>query len=205
MKNYRDLNDYEIMYLVEENDDAKELLLEKYKPIIINMAIKYQKEGKKMGLELDDLIQEGYMGFYSAIKNYNPDGKAMFYTYAILSIKSKILNCIKKYNTYKHRTLNQSISLSQPISSISDTTFIDLIVDDKVINPEDAVQELEISQKLKPFLYSLDIESAAIFELSLNGFSNVDIHKVLDYPLKNVANILFHIRKKFEKCLQLTD
>ena len=41
MKNYRDLNDYEIMYLVEENDDAKELLLEKYKPIIINMAIKY--------------------------------------------------------------------------------------------------------------------------------------------------------------------
>ena len=59
MSTYRDLNDYEIMYLVEEeNDDARELLFEKYKPIIYRLAISYQKEAKQYGLELEDLIQE---------------------------------------------------------------------------------------------------------------------------------------------------
>ena len=61
MSTYRDLNDYEIMYLVEEeNDDARELLFEKYKPIIYRLAISYQKEAKQYGLELEDLIQEEY-------------------------------------------------------------------------------------------------------------------------------------------------
>ena len=69
---YKDLNDYEIMYLVEENDDvANELIFIKYRPIILNIAIKYKEEAKKYGLELDDLIQEGYVGLYSAMKNYN--------------------------------------------------------------------------------------------------------------------------------------
>lgn len=205
METYRDLNDYEIMYLVEENDDAKDLLLEKYRPIIINMANKYKEDGKKLGLELDDLIQEGYLGLYSAIKNYKQDGNALFYTYAIISIKSKILNCIKKYNTYKHKSLNQSLSLSQPVSYNQESSVIDFIVDDKAICPELVVEELEINQILVSFLFSLNIENAAVFELSLNGFSNIDISILLNYSLKSVSNTLFKIRKKVHKCFNLTN
>lgn len=201
METYRDLNDYEIMYMVEENDEVKDLLFEKYRPIIINMANKYREEGKKLGLELDDLIQEGYFGLYSAIKNYNQDESALFYTYAIISIKSKILNAIKKYSTYKHKSLNQSLSLSQPIFNSQDSTIIDFVVDDNVSSPDIIVEEYEIQSIIKSYLFSLDIQNASIFELSLNGYTNVDISKLLDLSLKVVSNTLFSIRKRIVKYL----
>ena len=57
MGTYRDLNDYELIYMVEENDDARELLFDKYKPIVKKMASKYKMEASKVGLDIDDLIQ----------------------------------------------------------------------------------------------------------------------------------------------------
>lgn len=201
METYRNLNDYEIMYMVEENEEAKDLLFDKYRPIVINIAKGYLLNGKKLGLELDDLVQEGYLGLYSAFKNYNPDQNTLFYTYALISIRSKILNCIKKNSTYKHKSLNQSLSLSQPISGNQDSTFIDFVVDERSIFPELVVEETEFIDSFNSFLFSLDIESASVFELNMNGFSNADIGKLLDCPLKFVANTIFKVRKKIDKCL----
>lgn len=201
MGTYRDLNDYEIMYMIEENDEAKELLFDKYRPIIINMARKYKKEGKMVGLEIEDLIQEGYLGLYSAIKNYNQDGSSIFYTYALVSIRSKILNALKLHNTQKKKILNSSISLSKSVSYDSDLSFIDFIVDEKAIIPDVVIEEKELFNFIREFVFSLDIENASIFELNLNGFNNNDISRLLDYSSKTVSNNLFRIRRKLQQYL----
>lgn len=203
MGTYRDLNDYELMYMVEENDDAKELLFDKYKPIVKKMASKYRLEASKVGLEVEDLIQEGYIGLISAIKNYNPDDDALFYTYAVISIKSKLLNCIRMSSCKKHYCLNQSISLSKPISVDSDLIILDFIEDTNTEIPDLVVYENQISSLLKDSLYNLEIIAAGIFELTMNGFSNGDIAILLGVSNKTVYNYLFKIRKKIRKSLDL--
>ncbi len=203
MGTYRDLNDYELMYMVEENDDAKELLFDKYKPIVKKMASKYRLEASKVGLEVEDLIQEGYIGLISAIKNYNPDDDALFYTYAVISIKSKLLNCIRMSSCKKHYCLNQSISLSKPISVDSDLIILDFIEDTNTEIPDLVVYENQISSLLKDSLYNLEITAAGILELTMNGFSNGDIAILLGVSNKTVYNYLFKIRKKIRKSLDL--
>lgn len=202
MGTYRDLNDYELMYMVEENDDAKELLFDKYRPIVLKMANKYKLEGKKIGLEIDDLIQEGYVGLVSAIKNYNPDDKTLFYTYALISIKSKIINCLRSGACKKHYCLNQSISLSKPVVNDRNLTLSDFIIDNNSVVPDLIVQEKELTDLLKDYLYTIDVNMAAIMELMINGFSTIDIAILLDLSNKNVSNYIFRIRKKLREYLR---
>lgn len=200
---YRDLNDYEIIYMIEESDEAQDLLFEKYRPIIINIASKYKLEAKSLGLELDDLIQEGYVGLYSAIRKYNPNQNVLFYTYALVSIRSKILNCLKINGALKFQNLNKSISLSKPVFNDDDLSLIDYIVDKSAINPNTVIEEIETIDHITNFMYSLDIDVACFFELNLNGFSNTDISKLMDCSYKRVANNLFRIRKKLNQYYNL--
>ena len=200
---YKDLNDYEVMYLVEENDeDAKELLFDKYKPIVFKIASQYKDEAKKYGLEIEDLIQEGYLGLYSAIQTYDSNNDVLFYTYAIISIRSKILNSLTVKSAGKHKSLNQGISLSSQVSVGDDVFLIDVLEDKNAILPHLMVEENEIELMVHDFLLSLEFSHSLIFELKLNGFKNKDIVELLDLPLKYVSNTLFQIRKKMREYLK---
>lgn len=201
METYRDLNDFEIIYMIEESDEARDLLFDKYRPIVVNMAKSYLSQGKKLGLELDDLIQEGYLGLYSAIRNYNADEKTLFYTYAILSIRSKILNCLKANDSKKSQSLNQSISLSKPVFEDNGLSLIDCVIDKNAINPYQFILENETISLVNKFLYELDINLASVFELNLNGFNNSDISKLLGFSNKLVSNNLFRVRKRLYEYL----
>lgn len=203
---YKDLNDYEIMYLVEENDeDAEMILLEKYKPIIFKIASQYKKEAKKCGLEIDDLVQEGYLGLYSAIQTYNSSNNVLFYTYAIFSIRSKILNCLTSSNAMKNRGFNQSISLFKNISGGNDGILMDILEDENALLPHLKLDEHEMEIKIHEFMLSLDFSYSMIFELKINGFKNNDIANLLDFSMKYVSNVLFRIRKKLQFYLDSSD
>lgn len=200
---YKDLNDYEVMYLVEENDeDANEILFDKYKPIILKIASQYQKEAKKYGLEMDDLIQEGYLGLYNAIQTYDSKNNVLFYTYAIISIRSKILNSLTIKGASKHQVLNQGISLFQQLANSDDGILMDILEDKNALLPHLMVQEKEFGSIIYDFLLSLDFPHSMIFELKMNGFKNSDIVELLDLPLKYVSNSLFHIRKRLKAYLE---
>lgn len=203
MATYKDLNDYEVMYLVEENnEDAKEVLFCKYKPLILKMAYHYQKEAKTCGLEIDDLVQEAYLGLYYAIQTYDANNDALFYTYAVIAIKSKILNCIKGKSSMKHKCLNQGISLCQPSSNLEDGMLFDFIEDKNALLPHLMVEENEMSSKIRRFLLTLDFPQSCVFELKMSGFQNKDIAKLLVLPLKTVSNLLFQIRNKLKNYLK---
>lgn len=203
MNTYRDLNDYEVMYLVEDQDEsAKELLFDKYRPIILKIAAHYKNDAKKCGLEMDDLVQEGYLGLYSAIQTFDESNNVLFYTYALVSIKSKMLNILTVTSANKHNALNQGISLSRPISIDSNDCLFDVLENKNAVPPHLIVQENEVEQIFHKFLLSLDFSHSLVFELKMNGFKNSDIMKLLDIPLKRVSNILFQIRKKLRKYLE---
>ena len=201
---YKDLNDYEVMYLVEENDEnANELLLDKYKPIIIKIASQYKNVARNCGLEIDDLIQEGYLGLYNAIQTYDSNNNVLFYTYAIISIRSRILNSLTLKNAIKHQGQNHSVSLFNQISGgDNDVILMDILEDKNAILPDIMLEEDEIRNTVHNFLLSLDFSYSLIFELKMNGFKNQDIVELLDFSLKYVSNALFRIRKKFQQYLE---
>ena len=80
MKEY---NDYELLYMISENnEEAEEILYNKYRPIVEMKASRYLKVGKKLGLESNDLIQEGLVGLNDAIKKYDNQKDTLFYSFA---------------------------------------------------------------------------------------------------------------------------
>ena len=193
MRNYKDLNDYEIIYMVSENDeDATNLLIKKYRPIIVNIAKEYCKIGKKYGLELEDLIQEGYLGLLEASKKYLSN-QSLFYTYAIICIESKIKNIILKHSSLKNKTLNESISLFTPIND--GTILLDCISAGDV-NTEITKDMFE--NFLKELLYKLNINKASILELRYNGFTNKEIAVLLDKSVSNISRTISRMRKKYK-------
>lgn len=203
MVDYKDFNDYEVMYLVEEgSEDARDILFDKYAPLIKGMAGNYLKKFNKYGVELDDLVQEGYVGLYNAVKGYNKDKDALFYTYAVVLIRSKMLNFLRHYTSQKNFANVGCVSLSQNISIDNEDAVYSLIEDKSISLPDEVVENDELEFQIKNFMYSLDFPLSSIFELKFNGFSNIDISILLDYPLKKITNNIFKIRKM---CHQFID
>lgn len=208
MKEYKDLNDYEIMYMVSENDDnAVDLLYEKYYPLICTMATKYISQAKKCGLEMDDLIQEGYIGLYNAVKHYRSDKHAMFYTYLVLSIRSKMLNCIKLNNNGKNRILNNSVSIYKSLSPDDNGgELLDIISDKDSEYPDLKLEDKEFECFIKNYVYSLELMESSILELKLNGFTQREIAILLGVSSSSVNKLWIRIKKDFGSfflCLQL--
>lgn len=203
MADYKDLNDYEVMYLVEDNDDgARAILFDKYKPLIEKMSRQYGQMAKSCGLEIEDLIQEAYLGLDMAIRTYDVNNGVLFYTYALVTIRSKILNYIRGNSAKKHSFLNTSISLQQPTINISDMMLFELLEDKNALLPHLIVEENEFYFLLKQFMLSLNFSHSCIFELRINGFSNQDIGKLLDLSLIKINNIMYHIRIKLKLYLK---
>lgn len=202
MGDYKDLNDYEIIYMVKENDEnAMELLFHKYRPVITKIASSYLKIAKAYGLELEDLIQEGYIALYSAYRNYSDVRDAMFYTFVNVTIHSKILNCLRISNTKKNKSLNNSISLFNKLSFTEDQELIDVVENNLSPLPEEELGLKELEKIIRSFILELNYPQSCIFELNMNGFSNLDIAELLELEKKQVINYLYAIRKKFQSYL----
>lgn len=109
---YKDQNDYELLYLVSENnEEANEMFYKKYKPIIEIKANKMYPAIKNKGYELNDLIQEGMIGLSQALKDYKEQKNVTFSTFANLCINRQMLTFIRNINRQKHKILNDSISI----------------------------------------------------------------------------------------------
>lgn len=178
---YRDLNDYEILYLIKENDDIDYgIIYEKYKPLVYKIASKYKTIFKSFGYELDDLMQIGYMSLFNAIKHFESD-ISLFYTYSLNVIEYGIINEIRKNNTNKRKVLNDSISYDVLVPN-SNLSYVEIIPDTKenVYDVNDNYEELVVFKNTLPFMVS------CIFELKYEGFSDEEIALLLEISLKEV-------------------
>lgn len=182
---YKKVNDYEVMYMIRENDDeARGLLLKKYSSIINKYASKYLGYAKFHGVEFEDLVQEGYIALDQAINGYNENSGTLFFTYANLCINRHMLTYCRNLSSKKNYILD---------NSIGDDCFGEIV--DSYSNPEDIFSEKLLEESFSDFKNLFDIRYSSIIELRYNGFTYKEISKLLDIPLSTVDGRLYRIKK----------
>lgn len=198
--NYKDYNDYELIdYVNDNNEEAMEIIYEKYKPLINSYANRMYKTSKQNGIEISDLIQEGMLGLNSAVKTFNEQKNVTFYTYAKSCIENKIISYFIANNRLKHKPLNDSMTIDVDYEQDNLIDFSNL-VSDNTFNPEivilDNEDKKETIQSIKKELTPLE---TSVFELMIKGFTYIEIAKMLNKDSKSIDNAFQRIKGKIKK------
>jgi len=196
---YSEYNDNELLDLYSENEEAGEILYEKYKPLIMKIANQYYKPNISNGLELNDLISEGMVAFSQAIENYKDSKEASFYTFAKVCIERKIKSVIIGTSRQKHKFLNESVSMEEEFDDFA----LKKVLGDNSQNPEKLViSDENIQELLKLLNEELSDFEKQVFELKKSGFEITEIANILDKDYKSVDNTLQRIKAKIKKCMK---
>ncbi|NLD50155.1 MAG: RNA polymerase sporulation sigma factor SigH [Clostridiaceae bacterium] len=179
---------------------ALEYLINKYKGFVRAKARTYFL----IGADREDIIQEGMIGLYKAIRDFREDKLSSFRAFAELCITRQIITAIKTATRQKHIPLNSYVSLNRPIfDEESDRTLMDIISEDSVNDPEEMVINREefsgIEAKMGEILSSLECE---VLSLYLQGRSYQEIASELDRHVKSIDNALQRVKRKLEKYLE---
>ena len=199
--NYKDYNDNEILsYINEANEEAIELIYEKYKPLINKIATNlYKKYCKNTGLDISDLTQEGMIGLNSAINRYKENKDVLFYTYAKTCIERKIISSVIAANRQKHKVLNDSISFE---IELDNNINLEAFFGDTEYNPENIVisreENDELLSKIENVLTNVELQ---VLQLKLDGFEYKEIASIIDKDVKAVDNAVQRIRQKIKKII----
>lgn len=201
---YKGVNDYELLYLVgENNEEVYNSIYAKYKPLIHKMAKTLCENYKSALVEYDDLFQEGMYGLNNAIKNFNGKSGSLFYTLAKLCISREMNGYITKMLRGKNMILSSAVSFDTPITN-------GFVVEDTLYSHDDSVEfkfeSIEMEKYILDLKYELKDEYMPVYELKLNGFSNAAIANLLDLRYKDVDNYLRSIKKTLRrKIINLID
>lgn len=192
--------DEELALLAQNgNDEALEYLLNKYKNFVRSKARSYFL----IGADHEDIVQEGMIGLYKAIRDFKPEKLSSFRAFAELCITRQIITAIKTATRQKHIPLNSYVSLNKPIyDEESDRTLLDVITEGRVANPEDMLISQEdvgvIEDRIGQMLSSLEREVLMAY---LDGKSYQEIAQELDRHVKSIDNALQRVKRKLEKLL----
>ncbi|WP_352419820.1 RNA polymerase sporulation sigma factor SigH [Proteiniborus sp.] len=209
---YKDLSvdEYDAMDDEKVVDDARdgdpealEYLIKKYKNFVRAKARSYFL----IGADKEDIIQEGMIGLYKAIRDYNQDKLTSFRAFAELCITRQIITAIKTATRQKHIPLNSYISLNKPIyDEESDRTLLDVLTGAKITDPEELIisrEELKsIESKIGEILSDLEWEVLMSY---LQGKSYQEIAVDLDRHVKSIDNALQRVKRKLERYLEVKD
>ena len=171
---YSELTDEEAVRLCHEGDSlAEEYLLNKYKNFVRSKARSYFL----IGADHEDIVQEGMIGLYKAIRDFRQEKLSSFRAFAELCITRQIITAIKTATRQKHIPLNSYVSLNKPLyDEESDRTLLDILMEGTTSNPEDMIINQEnlgnIHQKINEVLSGLEQEVLAAY---LDGKSYQEI------------------------------
>ena len=197
--NYKELNDNELVYLcAENNEDAANILVNKYKNCILKTLKELLKDYNVLGVELADLYQEGLIGLIHAIQTFDKDKDVTFYTYANACIKSNLMSAIRQTFRMKNRILNNSYSLDNLIEE-SNNNFYEIFKDYRNDPDELLSKQEEENELLNTIKSKLSNNDKTILELKLKGLSNSEIATLIDKDKKYVENAMFRINRKYKE------
>lgn len=201
---YDNMTDDEIVEYAQSGDSlALEYLIKKYKSFVKIKSRSYFL----IGADREDIIQEGMIGLYKAIRDYRIDKLASFRAFAELCITRQIITAIKTATRQKHQPLNSYISLNRPIfSEESDRTLLDVLRSSKLSNPEELFITYESYEILETSIKKMlsDLELKVLMEY-LKGKSYQDIAICLKRHVKSVDNALQRVKRKLEEFLEKND
>ena len=195
------MSDEEIVDLAQQGEQfAIEFLVDKYKNFVRAKARAYFL----IGADREDIIQEGMIGLFKAIRDYNGDKLTSFRAFAELCITRQIITAIKTATRQKHIPLNSYVSLNKPVyDEESDRTLMDIITTNKITNPEEIIISREefvfIEKKMGEILSSLEWKVLMAY---LEGKSYQEISVDLKRHVKSIDNALQRVKRKLEKYLE---
>lgn len=194
--NYKDINDYELLYMVMDKDeDYVNLIYDKYKPLIDKKINKWFWISNCLNYEFEDLQQDLYILISKYIRDFNMEHDASFYTYLNTCIDRYFKDRLKKYNRHNEFSF---CSLDDFITNEKKSTFVESIAfNDYTLVGDSDYYELE--SELMKFCYDLPINYASVFELFLNGYMVSEISYLIGTEIKTVYGILSKIRKKLKE------
>ena len=198
----KDIADEEIVIAAKSGDvRAQEYVINKYEQFVKAKSRSYFL----IGADKEDIYQEGMIGLYKAIRDFNPDKLASFRGFAELCITRQIITAIKTATRQKHIPLNTYVSLNKPMyEEESDRTLLDVLEGLTISDPEEVVigkEEVQhIEKEIGKVLSELELEVLMSY---LDGKSYQEIACDLDRQAKSIDNALQRVKRKLEKCLNI--
>ena len=194
------LSDEKLIEVINKgNQDAIEVLLRRYKELVIMKVSRYFI----VGAEKEDIFQEGMIGLYKAIKCFNEEKQKSFKSFANLCIERQLITAIKTSNRQKHQPLNSYITLNTAAyEEDEETSMIDVFDSNLVEDPLDTITKREyyhlVENKINNSLS--DFEKQVLHRYA-QGESYVTIAEKLETPVKSIDNAIQRIRKKAARSL----
>lgn len=204
LTDYHQLMDEDLVKLVHVGDSlALEYLINKYKSFVRAKARSYFL----IGADREDIVQEGMIGLYKAIRDFRGDKLSSFKAFAELCITRQIITAIKTATRQKHIPLNSYVSLDKPIyDEDSDRTLLDILCGTKVADPEELMINQEefddIEVQMSEILSELERQ---VLRLYLDGQSYQEIAVDLNRHVKSIDNALQRVKRKLERYLEVRD
>lgn len=200
-KDYDEMKDEDLVEIIKSGDkSALNILLNRYKELVNIKVSKYFI----VGAERDDIVQEGLIGLFKAVKSYKSDMKSSFKSFANMCIERQLITAIKSSNRQKHMPLNSYLSLN--ISAYdeeegeSDASLLDVFNNTLIEDPLDTITKKEYYQDIENTIEkSLSDFEKKVLNKYINGKSYVEIAEDLDTPVKSIDNAIQRIRKKATK------
>ncbi|MDR1701794.1 MAG: RNA polymerase sporulation sigma factor SigH [Sporomusaceae bacterium] len=199
---FENMLDEEVVLEVKDNENmaALEYLINKYRNFVRAKARSYFL----IGAEREDIIQEGMIGLYKAVRDFRNDKLSSFRVFAELCVTRQIITAIKTATRQKHIPLNSYVSLNKPIyDEDSDRTLLDILSGTCVTDPEELIinreEFVDIEEKMGEILSELEWKVLMSY---LDGKSYQEIALELDRHVKSIDNALQRVKRKLERYLE---
>lgn len=189
--------DDELLARIRAHDaEAEQLLYERYKQLVRSRAHSYFL----IGADHEDLVQEGMIGLYKAVLEYDESKSASFKSFAEICVTRQILSAIKNATRKKHTPLNHYVSLNRsPITEAGEMTLLDTMRSISVADPEEVVIGRENFEQIVQYLENaLSPMERRVLSLYLDGLSYPQIAARIEKPLKSVDNAMQRVKHKLE-------
>ena len=200
---YNKMTDENLLQEITQNQNniALDCLIDRYKDMVGMKANKFFM----VGSEKDDMLQEGYIGLYKAVKSYNQEKQNSFKTFAGLCIERQMITAVKNSNRQKHIPLNSSLSLNSGAYDENDDTEVMEILDTRKTgeDPLDIITQKEYFTVIEKAIDDSlsDFEKKVLVHYK-NGESYAEIAEILQSKVKSVDTAIQRIRKKAMKIKQ---
>ena len=198
--NYAENTDEDLIQIIKSGDKhALEYLIDRYKGLVNMKVSKYYI----IGAEREDIIQEGLIGLFKAIKNYQSDKQSSFKNFANMCIERQLITAIKSSNRQKHMPLNSYLSLNMnaydnnDVNSQNEADLIEILNANLIEDPLDTITQKEYYKVVENTIdKTLSSFEKQVLNFYMQGQSYVQIAERLKTPVKSVDNAIQRIRKK---------
>ena len=193
-----DQTDEDLAVLAKQHDSLEmDVIIKKYAPLVRMRARGYFL----MGADREDLIQEGMIGLFKAVRDFKPE-KSNFRAFAEMCVSRQIITAIKGATRQKHHILNHAVSVDKPLDG-EDRTLLDVLPDVLGIDPLVQIERREISEDVRSKILDVlsDLEQIVLTHY-LSGLSYGDIAEEMGRGVKSIDNALQRAKRKIGESIQ---